>query len=61
MGFLYYKIITMNFRTIFEMLNAKEHFNQGMEVEILKGYFKKRTLLERMYWTIRMASYKNTK
>ncbi len=51
----------MNFRTILEMLNANEHFNQGMEVEILKGYFKKRTLLERMYWTIRMASYKNNK
>lgn len=51
----------MNFQIIFNLLNSDQHFNKGLEVEVLKGYFKKKTFIERMYFKIRMSGYKNNK
>ena len=50
------------FREIYEMINADHHFNKGMEVEVLKGYFQfipAYRIDKKAYRKIRLSNYKN--
>lgn len=54
----------MKFSELYIMLNSEEHFNKGLEVEVLKGFYQKLPWYafgKKGYRAIRLQSYKTNK